>query len=267
MSDDEPVLSDEAAQNLYDQMMDLYLADALEERSIDESEMRKAQILFLAPFKDGQFDGVRGGDSDVEVRINDEAEVIMTVDVDPESDIEAGDPVPMSAIEGFGDVVEIPDFGTDVGHVTFVRLPTGELLTAVDFVYNQSYIEPLIETADEFIATAEYARQNGLWRSFVENALHAAERMMKARVVQHGDAAYKHYIVEMNYRKYAEAGMANPALLEVFSKLVNDYRDAATYVDPGDHPDGADEKDFELNPGEADRILDVITEHRESIGP
>lgn len=261
----ESILTGEAVENLLNQMHDLYLEDALNERDLDESELRKAQIIFFAPFKDGQFNGIRGGDSAVEVRINEEVEVIIRVEVDPDSDIEAGDLVHWSDIKDFGEVIEIPDFGTDVGHITFLWLPDNQFFAAVDFIYNESYIGPLIEAAGEFLEAATHAHKNRSWRSFVETALHAAERMMKAHVIQHGDPAYNHHIVEMNYRKYVEADVGNPELLEIYTHMKNDYRVAATYVDPGDHPNGINEKNFELDEEEADRILEVITEHYVSV--
>lgn len=260
----EQLLSDEAIENLYDQMFDLYLEDELEERGLDESELRKAQILFLSPFKDHQFDGIRGGDSEVVVRINDEAEVVLSIDLDTDRDIQAGDPIRWEDVGGLGEVVEIPDFGNDVGHITFIRFPNGMLYVYFDFLYNRTYIVPVIRAANEFVEAATHARENELWRAFVENALHATERMMKARVIRHGDPAYHHHIVEKHYRKYVEAGIGDGDLLEVYGEL-SDYRFAATYVDPGDHPDGIDEKDFQLSDSDGDRILTVITEHRDKI--
>ena len=261
---DQNLLSDEAIENLYDQMFDLYLEDALDERGFDESDLRKAQILFLSPFKDHQFDGMRGGDSDVVVRINEEAEVVLSVELDTDREIQAGDPIRWEDIDDLGEVAEVPDFGNDVGHITFVRFPNGVLYVYFDFLYNRTYIEPLIRAADEFIGVAAHARENESWRAFVENAMHATELLMKAVVIRHGDPAYQHHIIEKHYRKYVEAGIGNGDLLEVYGEL-SDYRFAATYVDPGDHPDGIDEKDFNLSNDEGDRILSVITDHRNTI--
>lgn len=262
---DDQLLDDEAVQNLFDQMYDLYLEDALIGRGLSPAEMTRAQIVFYAPFKDPQFDHVDADDSDVEVRINDEVVMEVTVTLDSDAEIDTGDPVPYSMIEEFHEDIVIPDLGEDVGHITFMWLPNGGLNVWVDTLYNKSYIEPLLKAADEFIELATVARDRELLRAFVETAMHAAERMMKIRVIQHGDAAFDHDIIRRNYSKYVDAGMGNPALLDAYKQLKDNYRYPGSYVDPGDHYNGIDEKEFDLDPGVVDELLDVIVEHREAV--
>lgn len=261
----EPVLSDEAVENLYNQMYDLYLENALEERGLDESELQKAQILFINPFKDGQFDDISAGDSDVEVRINDEAEVILEIELDADREIEKGDPIRWGDISDFGEVVEIPDFGTDVGHITFIWLPDGHLYTYFDFLYNKSYLRPVLEAADEFIELTEYCRENELWRGFIENAFHASERLMKHRVIMHGKPAYDHRVIQSQYRIFANSEIEEN-LYDQYNQLKDKYRMPGSYVNPGDHPEGVNEKEFDLDESVADEILDAITEYRASLG-
>lgn len=258
---DDPSLDDEAIQNLYEQMYDLYLEDALAERGLDVDDMHAFQIVFMSPFKANQFEGLEGGDNAVEVRINNEVKASMRVTTTRE--IESGEEVRRSDIEEVTGIY-VHDMGQDVGHVTFVWRG-GELFTGFDFLYNAEYLDPLLEAADHFIELSEYARENELWRAFVENAFHAAERMMKARVIQHGDPAFKHALIEMNYSKYVEAGVGNPDLLAEYRQLHHNYRYAGSYVDPGTHPDGINEKEFKLAPDVADDILETIRDHRESI--
>lgn len=94
ITEDELLLDEEAVNDLFDQMWDLYIEDALEERGMSPEEMTRVQIVFYAPFKDTQFHDIGAEDSDVEVRINEEAAINVTVTVDPEAEIDAGDPVP-----------------------------------------------------------------------------------------------------------------------------------------------------------------------------
>lgn len=262
MTDGQPVFDEEAIQNQYDQLYDLYLEDALNNRGLTEDDLESFQIVFRSPFKTNQFQGLKGGDSDVEVRINDEVEAVMKINAN--RDIKAGEEVKISDIEEIVGI-HVHDLGDDVGHITYVWRG-GELFTGFNFLYNQEYLDPLLETADEFIKLATISRENEMWRAFAENAFHAAERMMKWRVVQHGDAAFNHDIIRRNYSKYVDAGLANEDLLEEYKQLKDNYRYPGVYVDPGTHLDGIDEKKFELDPEVADRIVKVIVEHRKSIG-
>lgn len=260
----EPVLDAEAGQNLFNQMMELYWDDALEDRGLSLNEVWALQVVFLNPFKGGQYPGLRGEDNDFEVRVNEEVEVVALVENDSGGPIEAGDPVKRSDIGAVKGIKQVPDFGPDVGHVTFIRVNIGEFHGAFDFVYNKSYVGPLVSAAGEFLEAASKARDNEHWRAFVENAIHAAERHMKATVIRHGQPAYNHDTVESSYEMFVGAPPINQELLETYRELTK-LRYAATYVDPGDHPRGVDEIDFELDGNQADTWLRVITDHHESV--
>lgn len=263
-TDSESSIGKEGMQNLYEQMYNLYLEDKLTEEGIDKSQMNKAQIVFKRPFKSGQFSDLDGGESDVCVRINDDVQAVIPVQFDSDQDFDAGDPVPMSEIDGFKGTISVPDFGADVGNVTFIWLPDGTMLTSFDFIYNESYLPALLDAADEFIDLAAIAHEKELWRGFVENAFHAAERMMKMRVIQHGEPAYDHSLVQSNYRKWAKSENGDPALWDAYNQLKDKYRFPGSYADPGNYPKNINEKDFELDKIEAANILSVIRDHRDT---
>lgn len=254
-------LDADAWQNLYDQMFDLYLEDALQEKGLDESELEKAQIVFVAPFQDNQFEKEDRG---VQVRINDEVEAVGTIKLDTDREIEKGDPIYFDEIERI-ESMQVGDFGEDVGHVTFIRLPDGSMYMTFDFVYNKTYLEPVLDAADQFLEAAEYCREQELWRGFVENAFHAAERLMKHRVIMHGKPAYDHRVIQSQYRIFARSDTIEEDLYTQYNQLKDKYRMPASYVNPGDHPDGVDEKAFKLEETAADDILEVLTTYRDSL--
>lgn len=261
---EEPVLDAEAGQNLFGQMMDLYWEDALEDRGLDLNEVWALQVVLLNPFKGGQYPGLRGEDNDYEIRINEEVEAVALIENASGEPIEAGDEVRRSDVGAVKGIKEVPDFGPDVGHVTFLRVRNGEFHGAFDFVYNKTYVGPLVSAAEEFVEAASNAREKEHWRAFVENAIHAAERHMKATVIQHGRPAHNHSSVESSYEMFVDASPGNPALLETYRELMK-LRYAATYVDPGDHPGGINELNFELDENQADEWLLVITNHHEAV--
>lgn len=149
---------------------------------------------------------------------------------------------------------------------TFDIIPgSNYILTSFNFRYNEEYLDPLLEAADQFIHTAEYTRKHEFWRLFVENSLHAAERMMKRRVVSHGDPAYDHGIVQSQYRKWIKRSDVDEDLWNVYNQLEDKYWMPGSYVDPGQHLSEIDEKNFQLDAETADWILEVIREHRDSL--
>ncbi|MFC7026822.1 hypothetical protein ACFQH8_03515 [Halomicroarcula sp. GCM10025710] len=219
--------------------------------------------MFLkSPFALSQFEDLESDDSDVEVRINDDAEVKLIAEIDTDRDyIEEGDPIYAEEIEGFEEVL-LDEDKEDYGHVTVAKMEGFGWYFNFDLRYNRSYQAPLTDAADEFIDTAEYAKENEKWRAFVENAFHAAERMMKIDVIFMGWSAEGHGDVQARYSDLVNMGIGNPDLYDVFNQLKGKYRFSASYVDPrGD----VDEREFDFNEEDAEEFLSVIKEHRESL--
>lgn len=251
--------TDEMTENFLDQMFDLYFDDALKEKGLDRTDFRKGQIFYKSPFAASQFDELEADDSDVEVRVNDDAEVKMITLLKDGESVEKGEKITADQIEGFEEVI-LEDEEQDYGHVTVARMQGVGWVFNFDFRRNRSYYGPLIEAADQFIKTAEYAKENELWRAFVENAFHAAERLMKIDVIFFGWKAERHDDVQARYHDVVQMGHGNPDLYDTFNQLKDKYRFSASYVDPQGN---VDEKEFDFGEEEAEKFLSVIKKHRE----
>lgn len=253
--------SDEFVENFLENAFDLWFDDALEEKGLERDDFRKGQVFLKSPFALSQFKDLDSDDSDVEVRVNDDAEIKMMARLKEGKSVEAGDPIQANQIEGFDEVI-LDDGQEDYGHVTVARNEEFGWIFNFDFRKNRSYQEPLTDAADEFIDMAEYAKENEKWRAFVENSFHAAERMMKIEVIFMGWSAETHRDVQARYSDLVNMGIGNPDLYEVFNQLKDKYRFSASYVDPrGD----VDEREFDFSEMDAEKFLLAIKEHREHI--
>lgn len=260
MSDDIE-FSDEFVENFLNHVFELWFDDALEEKGLEREDFRKGQVFLKSPFALSQFEDLASDDSDVEVRINDDAEVKMTARLKAGESVEAGDPIYANQVEGFDEVI-LEEDKEDYGHVTVVRNKAFGWIFNFDFRKNRSYYEPLLAAADQFIQTTEFAEENNLYRAFVENAFHAAERLMKIDVIFIGWKAERHGDVQARYSDLIQMGMGNQDLYGVFNKLKGKYRFSASYVDPrGD----VDEREFDIRKEDAEYFLETIKKHRGSL--
>ncbi|MDS0241801.1 MULTISPECIES: HEPN domain-containing protein [Haloferax] len=253
--------TDEMTANFLDQMFDLYFNDALEEEGLDRTEFRKGQVFLKSPFAASQFDELDANDSDVEVRVNDDAQIKMVGLLKSGESVEKGERVTADQIAGFEEVI-LEEDEQDYGHITVAKMEGFGWVFNFDLRRNRSYYGPLIEAADQFIQSAEYAKENELWRAFVENAFHAAERMMKIDVIFLGWKAEKHGDVQSRYHDIVQMGHGNPALYDTFNQLKDKYRFSASYVDP---KGCVDEKEFDFGKEDAKEFISVIKNHRESL--
>lgn len=253
--------TDEMTENFFEQMFDLYFDDALEAKGLGRSDFRKGQVFLKSPFAGSQFGDLDKDETDVEVHVNDDAEVKMVALLKEGESIEKGEEMTADQIEGFEEVI-LEDEEEDYGHITVAKMDGFGWVFNFDFRRNRSYADPLINAADQFIELAEYAEENELWRGFVENAFHAAERMMKIDVIFLGWSAEGHSDVQARYSDLVQMGQGNPDLYDVFNQLKGKYRFSASYVDPrGD----VDEGEFEFSEDEAEEFLSIIKEHRDRL--
>ena len=254
-------VSDAFVENFLDNVFELWFNDALEEKGLKREDFEKGQVFLKNPFALSQFEDLNSEDSDVEVHVNDDAEVGLRVELDTERDIEAGDPIYAHEVEGVEEVI-LDGEQEDYGHVTVTDMGQFGWYFNFDFRYNRSYQGPLTDAADEFIDMAEYAKESEKWRAFVENAFHAAERMMKIDVIFMGWSAETHGDVQARYSDLVSIGQGNPDLYDIFNQLKGKYRFSASYVDPrGD----VDEREFDFSEERAEEFLSVIKEHREDL--
>jgi len=159
--------TDEMTENFLEQIFDLYFDDALEEKGLDRLDFRKGQVFLKSPFALSQFEDLDSDESDVEVQVNKDAEVKMVARLKAGESVEKGEEMTASQIEGFDEVI-LEGHEKDYGHGTVVRNEAFGWIFNFDFRRNRSYYEPSLEAADQFIETADYARENELWRAFVE---------------------------------------------------------------------------------------------------
>ncbi|WP_459886872.1 hypothetical protein [Halostagnicola bangensis] len=258
---DAPEFSDEFVENFLNHVFELWFDDALEEKDLERADFRKGQVFLTSPFALSQFEDLSSEDSDVEVRVNDDAEVKMMAQLKEGESVEAGDQIYANQIKGF-EGVALDEEQEDYGHVTVARNDAFGWIISFNFRKNRSYYEPLLEATDQFIETAEYAKENKLWRAFVENAFHSAERMMKIDVIFIGWKAERHGDVQARYSDLIQMDMGNKDLYNVFNQLKGKYRFSASYVDPrGD----VDEREFDFSEEDADDFLETIKEHRDHL--
>lgn len=141
--------------------------------------------------------------------------------------MKAGESIYAEDIEEVSEVV-LDESEEDYGHVTVVRIRNMGWFFSFDFRRNRSYYEPLIEATDQFIELSEYANEHRFWRGFVENAFHAAERMMKIDVIFMGWPAETHGDVQTGYHTWIQMAQGNTDLYEAFNQLKDKYRFSAS---------------------------------------
>lgn len=253
--------SEEFIENLKENVFDMYFDDELEKKGLERSDLEKGQVLLRTPFANTQFEEMNLEESDAEVRINDDAEIIWIVELRDDREFEEGEEVTINDMNEIQDVM-LKEEDADAGHITYDTIEGVGELFSFDFRRNQSYRRPLLEASDQFIELAEHAIEIGLWRGFVENAFHAAERMMKIDVITFGFPAETHSQVQSGYRRVVKMNVGNEDLYGVFNQLKDKYRLSASYVDPRD---SADEKNFKLDKDTAESYLDILKKHHDTL--
>lgn len=257
---EEAAYSEEFVENLVENAFTDWFDAALEEKGLERVDFEKGQVLIRSPFATSQFDDLDPEEHDVEVRVNEDAPLHLIAESPDGEPIRAGDEVRIQSINQIKRVI-LPEEDQDAAHFTMLATPEGYFID-FNFQKNRSYYEPLLEAADQFLALAEYAYENEMWRGFVESAFHAAERMMKIEVVYMGRPAERHRDVQAQYSGLVRMGMGNEDLADVYNQLHGRYRFSASYVDPrGDE----DERRFEFDEELAREMLEVIQDHREEM--
>lgn len=240
----------EFAENLVQNAFEIWFDSELEKKGLSREDFEKGVVEMKSPFAGAQFEELEAGETESDVWINEDA---PEVDLVEKIETERG--------EGNVQTVEIQDIDEDAGFFVMVR-HQGGYVASFDFRRNRSYQAPLLEAADQFIAISEYAIGEELWRGFVENAFHAAERLMKIEAIwPPGRKAEKHRQVRDAFERFAQDD-EDEELLAVYDELNDVYRYSGTYVDPlGEVP----ERDFELSEGKAREMLETIRRYRDSL--
>lgn len=250
------------ADNLLENLFDLFFDDELEKKGMSRDDFRKGRVFLKNPFAGSQMEELESADdSEVDVRVNDDAEIKLVAKLKAGRSVEKGEPLTDDDLTGFEEVI-LTEEQEDYGHITVADVGVHGYYINFDLRRNRSYYQPLLEAADQFIDTATYAKENRLWRAFVENAFHGAERMMKLEIIHLGRKAEKHSQVQHEYGKIAENGRGGGDLYDVYNKLKDKYRYSAGYVDPAGN---VEEKTFEFSEELAEEFLKVIEDYREEL--
>lgn len=177
-------------------------------------ELCQAQIVFS-----------RENDAPV-VRLNDEVKATLTVRVNrPIAEGETLSPRDIDEILGASLTAEDPN----AAHVTLIR-HMDTWVMAFDFRYNAARIADVVETAQEFLACAAFAVEQGFRRAAVDNLFSGVELMAKAILLQlpDSDPPTTHTHIKDKYNWWGGLGNANRRYVELLNRL-SDLRKAARY--------------------------------------
>jgi hypothetical protein len=235
----------EIGQRFFQQMMDIFIVPAIEERQASGAlprplALRSAQVVF---FPDGR---------KPEVRINDEVRAISQVKMREGVSKNAGDPIFEHEIQGL-EGLSLPEKEfPGCGHATFVRF--GESwITAFDFRYNKDMSRQHLYTATQFLAAAEYASQQEYWSSFLDNLFSAAELTARATLLLMPDKRFRerasHKAIHVKYNSFADLGNVAPEHIAAFNKLYG-MRDKARYL----------KQPFKISGDEASTLISAVKE-------
>ena len=215
----------EIGQRFFQQMMDIFIVPAIEERqaSGDISRpfpLRSAQVIF---FPDGR---------KPEVRLNEEIKAIGQVKMRAGVSKNAGDPISEQEIEGLQSLSLPEKEFPDCGHATFVRF--GESwISAFDFRYNKVMSRQHLNTAIQFLMAAEYASEQEHWSAFIDNLFSAAELTARATLLMMPDKRFRekasHKAIQIRYNNFADLGNVAPEHIAAFNKLYG-MRDKVRYL-------------------------------------
>lgn len=217
-------MGSEAARHLEQQITDLWLGPEIRRRS-ERGELpanfklRAFQIVLPSPIDGGS----------VVVRLNEE--VRAKARVRTRRPIAAGDLVYVKDIEDVEDI-SLLDEDVNCAHITGLQLD-GVWITRLDFRYETKRSLEHLEAADEFLYTAQTARQKGRWRPFVENLFAAAELAAKAELMITPTCRpaelKQHSRIAGTYGSWARLGNAPEPSSRALSQL-GDLRYAARYL-------------------------------------
>jgi len=187
-----------------------------------------------------------------EVRLNEEVKAVAIVTA--ARAIDKGEEVTEDDIAGYKDII-LTEEDPDAGHITIVAHKGGWAL-AFDFRRNASRIAEHSEVARHFLDTAEWAREQGYARVFVDTLFSATELMAKGMLIWQPDRSlldsktHRYLRVRFNQeRKMENVDARFAALLNRLWQL----REPARYL----------ARDFQLTESEMDDMLVVAREMHE----
>lgn len=164
-------ISDEAGQNLFSDVLTLYVEPEIARRHETGTasipfDLSAAQVLLFA---DGRLP---------ELRLNSEVRAHAQMWVTPQTDKVAGSPIFESEVSGVESLTLRETEDPNCGHITIVRVG-GRYSIFFDFIYNKGHARELLQMASQFLRTAGYAAQHKMWAAFIDNLYSAMELAVK----------------------------------------------------------------------------------------
>jgi hypothetical protein len=215
----------EMGQRFLQQMMDIFIIPAIEERQSARelpkpAALMSAQVIF---FPDGR---------KPQVRINEEVRAIGQVKMREGVTKNAGDPICQHEIQGLERLVLPEKEFPGCGHATFVRFGESWIM-AFDFRYNKDMSRQHLDAASQFLGAAEFALEKQHWSSFMDNLFSAAELTARATLLMMPDQKFRekasHKAIHHKFNRFASLGNAAKKHLAAFNKLYG-MRDKARYL-------------------------------------
>jgi uncharacterized protein (UPF0332 family) len=219
-------VSADVALKIFEQVMELWILPEVDRRQASGKlekpiALRKAQVVFHA---DGR---------DREVRINDEARIVVTIRTARPRTINAGDELydeDIAAIET--ETMSLPEEDDpNAGHISLLNF-RGAWHIAGDFRFNRSLVERHLAVATEFLESARYALKEQKIHVFTDNLFSAAELGAKAYLLGLMQVSTKtnHSAIHARFNRQAPSGGINEESRSAFNRLAR-ARSAFRYLE------------------------------------
>lgn len=247
MESAKPQLDEVAGQNLFEQVLGVWVQPEIERRKAAgvlpaNFTLFVIQLLF------------HPGRDRAETRFNEEVKGEMKLRAN--RTVEAGQPVYDT------DIAEIAGFNlvggdTNAGHITLLLVQDNWHIS-FDFRYNAALVRDTVDAGSEFLVTAREALTNGRMRSVVENLFGATELMSKAYILMlPGDRIlknHKHGFIAARFNAQARYKHVDAEFPQLLNRL-SEIRGAARYL----------RGSLSLAPEEATRLVETADRMHEDL--
>ena len=190
--------------------------------------LSSAQIVF---FPDGRMPLVR---------LDDEVKAQGWAKVKPGISKEKGEIVFEEDIEEIVQIMLPPDSDRDCGHATILRFRDRWLLS-FDFVYNKALSSSLLQSSEDFLATAVDALSKDRIAPFLDNLFNSAELAARSLLLSVPDPKFRekgsHFVIHSRINLEAKRGAIDPDLAKAFNSLYENrvgarYQPQPKSIDP-----------------------------------
>lgn len=248
MESGDALSSPEVAERVIQQCLELFFNP--------EVERRLATVAIQLPFELIAAQIVFSPAGTSSVRINNEVRFALSATLTDGSTTVDGERYRNTDIESVQQFRLTPA-DKDCGHVTLFRSSAGWTL-CFDFRRNQDTCRSYKRAAQDFLDTAQHARDALRWRVFVDTLFSACEIAAKASLLWFADEQFRdktnHKAVSARFNLYARSGNVPSDVRDIFNTLLRD-RSSARYL----------KGECELDPVEADRWIRVVQEFIKSL--